>query len=57
MGVGGSVGWGVYRGVVTGVGITDGIIFWIDDGSDLDYSDVAFDGLSNGKYVGLFLYE
>ena len=44
VGIGGSVGWGVDRGVVSAVNITDGITFGLDDKYGMGFSDGFFDG-------------
>ena len=51
------VGWCDGRCFVSGDGIADGITFMIDDGSDMDFSDVSFVGSNDGKLVGSFIFE
>ena len=56
LGVDVSVGWVADRCVWSGVDSTDGIPFEIDQGCDMGYYYVFFDGF-NGKEVGLLIYE
>ena len=49
--VGGSVGWGVDRGVVVGVVSSDELILELDDGHDMGYTHGKFDGSNYIKPV------
>ena len=57
VGVGGSVCWGVYTGFCGEVLSAYGIIFGLDDVSNMGYSNLFFVGFNVGKYDGSLLYE
>ena len=53
MGVRNSIGWGVNRGVGSGVDIDNGIIFEIDDGYNMGSYNLFFDSFND---LNLWVY-